>query len=112
VRRTVSAKTRLCSGILALVGLAIAAPPAWAAEAPGNANPSGPKSLRAATAAKVATLETKAAVGFNQQAGAGASDSGSFFRTKKGVAALILMAGGVTWAVISRKNDAVHSPAR
>ena len=41
-----------------------------------------------------------------------AASSGSFFKTKKGVATLVLMATGVVWALVSRSQDAIHSPAR
>ena len=107
-------RTRPWAGLLAaVVGLTLAAPPSWASEAMPAPAPA-PQSLRAATAAKLATLDTANGVRMSQDPGAApASDAPkSFFKSRKGAIALLLLAGGTTWAVVSRNRDAVHSPAR
>jgi hypothetical protein len=74
-----------------------------------------PKSLRAAVMSKVEALGTENAVALSQDVGAGASSSESgksFFKSKKGAAALILVAGALTWMLVSRQQDMIHSPAR
>jgi hypothetical protein len=112
VKRRVKTWIRRSAGLLAvLVGLSLAAPPAGADQVAQK--PIAPKSLKAATTAKLASLNTNEAIALSQIAGAGSSSSSSgFFKTRKGVAALVLMVGGVAWAIASRKQDAVHSPAR
>ena len=111
MRRSVRAWIRPCAGLLAVaVALTLAAPPAWAGEAK---SPAAPQSLRAATAVKVASIDTNKALRLQDAAGGGGSESSKgFFRTPKGVATAVLMAGALTWMLISRSRDAIHSPAR
>ena len=105
--------TRPWAGPLAfVVGLTLIGSPALGGQVPA---PAVPKSLRAAATSKVEALGTENAVALSQDAGAGTSSSESgksFFKSKKGAAALILVAGAVAWALVSRQQDAVHSPAR
>jgi hypothetical protein len=114
VRRSVSRPTRLWAGVLAaLVGLTLVAPPFAGADAKPVAPPAG-TSIRAAASAKLATLDSSAAVRLTQ-AGADASSGEShqpFIKSTKGIIAVLLLAGGITWAIVSRSKDAVHSPAR
>jgi hypothetical protein len=111
VRRSVKAGSRLWAGLLAVaVGLTLVATPAWAGEAP---SPVAPKTLKAATAAKLAALDTNKALMLNQDAaGASAEGSKTFFRTRKGAVTAVLMVGAIAWVLVSRSQDALHSPAR
>jgi hypothetical protein len=112
--RSTSRSTRLFAGTLAaLTGLCLSAPPCFAAEA--AAAPEVKMSLRVAVA-KLATSDASAVVRSSQGAATSAdAPSGvgrSFIHSPKGVAAILLLAGGVAWAIASRSKDAVHSPAR
>jgi hypothetical protein len=62
--------------------------------------------------ARVEALDTKAVAAAQVAGGTTPASSQSFFKTKKGVATLVLMATGVTGALISRSQDTIHSPAR
>jgi hypothetical protein len=100
-------RARSLAAILALVvGLTFVAPPAFAAAPPAPIRP-----LASAAAAKVqaapATALAQAA-----QASPPASGGKPFFKTTKGVVVLVLMATAISWAAVSRSQDAVHSPAR
>ena len=113
MRRSVSRSTRLWAGALAaLMGLTLA--PRFAGADPKPVAPLAEKSIRAATNARLATLDTSAAVQLSQAGGAAASgESGQpFIKSRKGIVAVLLLAGGITWAVVSRSQDAVHSPGR
>jgi len=112
VTRSVSRSARLLAGVLAaLVALALSAPPSFAAE-PAVA-PQAKLSLRAAVA-KLATPDTNTSARFTQEAAkdAASGENRSFIHSPKGVAAVLLLAGGLTWALASRSKDAVHSPGR
>jgi hypothetical protein len=105
---------RLLAGALAMtVGLTLVAPPAIAATpAPGP--------LAAAATAKVESAPAEALVQAAQAApavqAAPASapvESGKpFFKTTKGVVALVLLAGSLGYMTYSFSNDRVSSPAR
>jgi hypothetical protein len=101
-------RARSLAAILALVvGLTFVAPPAFAAAPPAPVRP-----LAAAAAAKVQAAPT-AALAQTAQASPPATGGGkSFFKSTKGVVVLVLMAGAISWAAVSRSQDAVHSPAR
>jgi hypothetical protein len=114
VRRSVSRPTRLWAGTLAaLVGLTLAAPPFAGADAKPVAPLEG-TSIRAAASARLAALDTGAAVRLTQAGGAASSGESNqpFIKSTKGIIAVVLLAGGITWAIVSRSKDAVHSPAR
>ena len=99
-------------GVSALLGIALAAP-CWAGEQPTLSTARGPvRTLQAATDAKLATADTSKAVRFAQATGGSVGESKPFFKYTKGVLVAVLMVGGVTWAIVSRSQDAVHSPAR
>ena len=100
----------VAGGLALLLSLTVAAP-CWAGEATATAVP-GPSSLRAVADAKLAELDSSKAVRFAQAGAAGTAESKPFFKSSKGVAVVVLMVGGLTWAVVSRSKDAVHSPAR
>jgi hypothetical protein len=113
VRRSVSRWTRLLAGALAvLVASALSASPSFAA-GPAVAPPAA-INLRAAVA-KLATPDATAAARLSQEPtkdAAGSSENRSFVHSSKGVVAVLLLAGGLTWAIASRSKDAVHSPGR
>jgi len=112
MKRSVGRRTRRWAGALAaILAFGVATAPAAHASEPGQA-PAAAKSLRAATAARLASLDTQGAVRFAQEGQPATQSGSSFFKSKKGVVVVILMAGAITWAVASRSKDAVHSPAR
>lgn len=104
-------RARSLAGLLALiVGLTLVAPPAFAA-APAPAQP-----LAAAAAAKVEAMPAAALAQAAQAkpAAAPAETSKPFFKTGKGIAVLVLIAGGVGYAAYSAVHDRkpVKSPIR
>jgi zona occludens toxin (predicted ATPase) len=106
--KILTARTRpVAAGLILAVGWAAVAPLALAA----------PKTTRrptlaASAAARVASVDTATAVQESPATPAASDSSGGFFKTKKGVAVLVLMAGVITWTAVSRSKDAIHSPAR
>lgn len=102
----------LAGAVALLVALALASPPCLAGDAPPSQLPPATP-LADATAAKVAALNPAPEVALVQGAGPAASaESKPFLKTPKGIATIVLMAVGLTWAAVSRNKDAVHSPAR
>jgi hypothetical protein len=101
------------AGVLVLIlGLTLASPPAFAAEAQATA-PAQP--LAAAAAAKVEAMPAAVLAQAAQAAPTPAAPTTGgkpFLKSTKGIIAVALMVTGVTWAAISRSQDAVHSPAR
>jgi hypothetical protein len=93
-----------------LMGLTFSAPPTAAGE--GKALPARP--LAAATAAKLATLAPSARAFTQETPASSSADDRSFFRRPAGVAALVLMAAGVGFAIYSINHDRkpVKSPIR
>ena len=108
---------RRSAGPLALVvALMVVTPPASAADAAAPAT-GGRSRLAASTAARLATLApAKQAFAQTQPApeSASGSDSRSFFRSKTGIAAIVLMVAGAGYVAYSipRDNEKVHSPIR
>jgi len=116
-RRLTSSWTRPLAGLLAVVvGLTVAAPPASAADAGAVTKAPARSPLAAATAVKLATL-APAPGAFAQTAPAAdpaPADNRPFFKTPKGVAALVLMVAGAGYVAyrIPKDNEKVHSPIR
>jgi hypothetical protein len=102
---------RLVAASLALVvGLTLVAPPAFAAPLPAPARPLAAAATAKVEAMPVATLAPAAQA---TPAAATATQGGKpFFKSTKGIVVLVLMATAVSWAAVSRSQDAVHSPAR
>jgi hypothetical protein len=93
-----------------IVGLTFVAPPAFAAPLPAPARP-----LAAAAAAKVEAMPVPTLAPAAQASPAAAATTKGdkpFFKSTKGIVVLVLMATGISWAAVSRNQDAVHSPAR
>ena len=100
--RCLSAALALAVGLVAL--------PSMAAEAPA---PPQSRPLATATAAKLAGLEPALATAFAQAGPAGTSgESKPFLKTKKGVLAVVMMAGATAWLIQSRIDNKVSSPGR
>jgi hypothetical protein len=98
-----------------MIALTFSAPPSDAADASKGAAPktAEKRSLSAAADAHVAAMAPPPALA--QDPGAGAtSTSGSFFRSPKGVAAIVLMVAGAGYVAykIPKDNEKVHSPIR
>lgn len=105
---------RVAAALAVLTGFTFAAPPAAVAETPELPR-NNPMSLATAAATKVAATSNHAVTVAPVQdaAGGGGSESKPFFKTGKGIAALVLMAGATGWVIASRKSgDVVHSPGK
>jgi hypothetical protein len=70
--------------------------------------------LAASTARVLAKLDTSGAIAPAQAPAATTETTGSpsFFKTKKGVIALVLMAGITAYTIHSRISDHIHSQVR
>ncbi|MCM2258007.1 MAG: hypothetical protein NDJ94_20430 [Vicinamibacteria bacterium] len=107
---------RPVAGAMALLLALTVATPLAAAEAP-TPDPAtapvvaaaAPQTLAAAASAKVAAMNTNAALAPAQVAG---GDDKPFFKSKKGVAAILLFVAGVGYTIYSAKEDRVSSPIR
>jgi hypothetical protein len=117
VTRRLTSWTRPVAGLLAVVvGLTLAAPPASAADAIAVTKAPAPSPLATTTAAKLASL-APAPSAFAQTAPAAdpaPADNRPFFKTPKGVAAIVLMVAGAGYVAyrIPKDNEKVHSPIR
>lgn len=104
---------RFLAGALPLVlGLTLAAPPAFAAE---PANAATPHPIAAAANARVEALPAAALAQAAPAAPAGppAETGGKpFFKTTTGVIALVVLGGTLGYMAYSMSNDRVKSPAR
>ena len=104
-------KLSVCSLAAALtVAMSV---PGFAAEPPAPARPS--PTLLASGQKQVQQLVkvTQPAPARSAQEGAGGYDEpGSFFKTKRGVALLVLAAAGIGYMTYSAFNDRIHSEAR
>jgi hypothetical protein len=104
---------RFLAGTLALVlGLTLVAPPAFAA---GPATAASPRPIAAAATAKVEALPATTLAQAAQAAPAAApAETGDkpFFKTTKGVIALVLLGGTLGYMAYSWSDDRVKSPAK
>lgn len=102
----------LAVALVLVLGPGLAAAPAFAADAAPV--PVKPTTLAAAVEAKLATMDTAAAVVQAPAAPAAAGTSGrsSFFKTPKGAAALILLGGLTGYSIYGALNKAATSPGR
>lgn len=97
----------VAAALAALLGMAVVAPPRLAAEpAPAQS----PVTLTATATARVAALSGAELLA--AQEAAPATESKSFFKTRKGVIALLLFAGATTFTFVSKDRDRVKSPIR
>jgi hypothetical protein len=113
VRRSWISRVKPLAGILALVMAVTFTAPALAADqppAPDKAPTTQP--LSAAVTAKLESMPVPAAA-VTQEPAADAQTSGkSFFKTRAGAVALVLMAGGLGYTLYSKDKDRIHSPIR
>jgi len=104
---------RFLAGPLAIVlGLTLAAPPAFAAE---SATAAAPRPIAAAANARVAAVSAEVLAQATPAAPAAApADTGNkpFFKTTTGVIALVLLGGTLGYMAYSMSNDRVKSPAK
>ncbi len=109
--RTLASRPRSVAAGLALsVALTVAAPPAFAAPPALAAPAQRPTTLAASAEARLAQADT--AVALQAPAPAPAEAAGKpFFKTPKGVAAIVLLAAGLTMTFVSYSKDRVKSPA-
>ena len=98
---------------LAAVLTVVTSATGFAAERPAVA-PSRPTLLAQAQkqVQQVAKVATPAAARSAQEGTGGYDAPGSFFRTKRGVALLVLAGAGIGYMWYSKVNDRIHSQAR
>jgi hypothetical protein len=98
--------------VIAMLGLAT--PQALAAEAPSAPAQNPRLILAAATSSPLVVAPEARAFTQDTPAPAQADEPRSFFKTRTGVAALVLMVAGVAYVAVSIPNDneKVHSPIR
>ena len=113
MRRTLPSWIRTVSaGLVLVLGLTFSAVPAAAGPRPASA---AKPTLAAAAAAKLAAAPiSNRALAQTAPAPAPSEEHRGFFKTKAGVAAIVLMVAGTGWMVYSayHDNDPVHSPFR
>jgi hypothetical protein len=118
VTRRFKTWTRPLAGLLAFVAaLTFVTPPASAADAVTTPAAPGRSRLAATTAAKLAALAPAPRAFAQTQPApdmAGSSDTRSFFKTRTGIAAIVLMVAGAGYVAYSipKDNKKVHSPIR
>jgi hypothetical protein len=95
------------------LGASLAVPPVWAAEGVSHAGQMTPVSQSSVAKAGMRGPEAARATQAPAAAPSASTESKSFFKTGKGIAALVLMVGASAWVIASRKSsDVVHSPGR
>jgi hypothetical protein len=107
----------LAGSVALLLALTFTAPPAFGAEVKAPTPPkAAPKSLAAATEAKLASLDTSEAVTIApaQAAATTVDEPSSFFKSPKGVAAVVGIVAVTAFVFYKRSNDRdkVLSPVR
>lgn len=112
MRRDSGSWVRVVAGALAVIVSAVVATPAFATE-PAPVAPAA-KPLSTAVAAKLAAMPAPVLKAQDPAPAAASSEGRGFFRSPKGVAAVVLMAAGLGYTVYSIKNDRdpVKSPIR
>lgn len=110
--RNPRARTTAVALTLAL-GASLAVPPAWAAEGVSRAGQMTPVSQSSVAKTGMKGPEAARATQSPAAAASASTESKSFFKTGRGIAALVLMVGATAWVIASRKSgDVVHSPGR
>jgi hypothetical protein len=114
VRSSIFRARSLAAFLAVATTLTLSAPPASAADRPAAHGTGTRLSLATATAAHVAALRPAPAAFAQEAPAAVSSESGSFFRSRTGVAAVVLMVAGAGYVAysIGRDNKKVHSPIR
>lgn len=112
-RENISLVKALAGALVLILGLTMGAPPATAAEAPATAPSKTP--LTTAANVKLSSLTVPShALAQTSPAAAPTKEGKGFFKTRTGIAAIILMAAGSGYMVYSafHDNNPVHSPIR
>jgi hypothetical protein len=112
VRRSWHSPVKPLAGFLALVLAVTFTAPTFAAEPAPPASPANARPLAAAVAATLSSMPVPAAAITQEPAPETGGGGKSFFKSNKGIAALVLMAGGVAYTLYSKDKDRVHSPIR
>jgi hypothetical protein len=102
----------LAGGLTLILGMTLAAPPAFAV---GGATMDTPRPIAAAATSKVAAMPAANLARAAQAVPAappGETGQKPFFRSTKGVLALVLLGGVLGYTVYSFSNDRVSSPQR
>jgi hypothetical protein len=98
----------VAAGLVLVLGLTLAAPPAHA----GQATPLRPGTLKSAAETRVARLSASAAAAATQAPAAETSSDKGFFKTTKGAVVLAVFAVGLGYGAYSVSHDRIHSPGR
>lgn len=109
------ARARSLAGFLALlVGLTFVAPPAFAADPAPKSTPAPQPTLveTAEAALEAMPAATLAQAAQTAPEASSAPSEPSFFKTGKGAAVLVLLAGGLGYTVYSFSHDRVKSPQK
>jgi hypothetical protein len=108
VKRSSGPIRKVCAGSLALtVSVLCLASPSRADDAVTESRATVPHSIAALSPKTLARLAQTA-----QPQTTGTADNGSFFKTKKGAAVLVLLAAGFGYTLYSKSHDRVLSPIR
>ena len=100
-----------CASVLAATVLVIGAAPPCAAGEPPTAS-TRPASLSTASSATLKLLTTAADTARATQAPPAGTEAGSFFRSRKGAVALVLIGAGFGYTLYSKSHDRVRSQVR
>jgi hypothetical protein len=94
------------------LGASLAVPPVWAADAPPRPDRIAPLSGASVGKTGMRGPEATRAAQAPAPTAAASTESKSFFKSTKGVVAIVLMAGVMAYTIHSRTCCAIHSPAR
>jgi hypothetical protein len=111
VRRSWISRVKPLAGILALVMAVTFTAPALAADEPVAPAKAPAQPLSAAVTAQLEAMPVPAAA-VTQETAEPQSGGKSFFKSRKGAIALVLMAGGLGYTLYSKDKDRIHSPIR
>jgi hypothetical protein len=110
-----SRRTRaLAAGLALLVGFTFGAPPAFAADPVPEPTPAPQPTLVETAEAAIEAMPAATLASAAQAAPepTSAPSDPSFFKTGKGAAVLVLLAGGLGYTVYSFSHDRVKSPVK
>jgi hypothetical protein len=102
----------IAGAVLVAVTAALIPVPVWAAD--GNPSPNVTPiraSMHDAVAREVARSPALRSARRAQQ-NTSSTESGGFFKSGPGIAALVVMAAGAGYAIYSASHDRIHSPAK
>jgi hypothetical protein len=111
---THASRTLGASALVIVFTLTMAAVPGSASERPARSDTKGPGLLVSAQAQVQRMASSAKAVKFAsaQEGTAGYDDPGSFLRSKRGVALLVLAGAGIGYMWYSKVHDRIHSERR